>query len=138
MSLIIPETINLVQGDEYKNLNKEDKMVVIQNGEVLSGIIAKGVVGAAAGGLIHIVWKDLGPKACADILSNIQFVVNNWLIHTGFTVGVADIIAKPNIVKQVQDKISYYKRKVRKIINMTQYGRLKSQPGKSTMESFEH
>lgn len=64
--------------------------------------------------------------------------MNNWLVHTGFTVGVADIIAKPDIVRRVNEKIVHYKRKVRKIINMTQYGRLKSQPGKSTMESFEH
>ena len=57
-------------------------------------------------------------------MSNIQFVVNNWLVHTGFTVGVQDIIAKPDIVKQVKDKIIFYKRKVRKIVNKTQYGRL--------------
>ena len=122
----------------FDGMSKEDSMVCIQNGEVLAGIIAKGIVGAAAGGLIHVTWKDLGHQACCDLLSNIQFVVNNWLVHTGFTVGVQDIIAKPEIVKQVRDKISMYKRKVRKVINMTQYGRLKSQPGKSTMESFEH
>ena len=64
--------------------------------------------------------------------------MNNWLVHTGFTVGVADIIAKPNIVKEVRNKINVYKRKVRKVVNMTQYGRLQSQPGKNLMESFEH
>ena len=85
----------------------------------MAGIIAKSIVGAAAGGLIHIVWKDLGPQACADVLSNIQFVVNNWLIHTGFTVGVADIIAKPDIVRKVRETIKGYQRKVRKIVNQT-------------------
>ncbi len=59
-------------------------------------------------------------------------------MHTGFTVGVQDIIAKPEIVEAVKAEIVKYQKKVRKIINMTQYGRLKSQPGKSTMESFEH
>ena len=42
-------------------MSKNDDAIVIQQGEVLQGIIAKGIVGAAAGGLIHIVWKDLGP-----------------------------------------------------------------------------
>lgn len=65
-------------------------------------------------------------------------MVNNWLIHTGFTVGVADIIAKPDIVRKVRDTIKGYQRKVRKIVNQTQHGRLKSQPGKNLMESFEH
>lgn len=117
LSLVIPETINMEKGKDL--VNKKDETVIIQKGEVITGIVAKGIVGAAAGGLIHIVWKDLGPQACADILSNIQFVVNNWLIHTGFTVGVADIIAKPDIVRQVKEIITDYKRKVRKVVSMT-------------------
>ena len=44
-------------------------------------------------------------------------MVNNWLVHTGFTVGVQDIIAKPDIVRQVREQITLYKRKVRKVIN---------------------
>jgi len=65
-------------------------------------------------------------------------VVNNWLVTTGFTVGVSDIIAKPEIVNQVSETIQHYKKKVRKIIKITQMGQLRSQPGKSTIESFEH
>lgn len=136
ISLVIPDVIHLEKGKDF--ISTKDDCVIIQKGEVLSGIIEKKVVGSASLGLIHVVWKDLGAQACCDLLSNIQFVVNNWLVHTGFTVGVADIIAKPEIVTAVKEKIKFYKRKVRKIINMTQYGRLKSQPGKSTIESFEH
>ena len=33
--------------------------------------------------------------------------------------GVADIIAKPSIVAEVNSKITMYKKKVRKIINKT-------------------
>ncbi len=39
----------------------KDDTVVIKNGEVMCGNISKGIVGAAAGGLVHVVWKDLGP-----------------------------------------------------------------------------
>jgi DNA-directed RNA polymerase II subunit RPB1 len=52
-------------------------------------------------------------------------------------VGVQDIIAKPEIINKVQEKIQMYKRKVRKVIRRTQLGNLKQQPGKSTIESFE-
>jgi len=30
-------------------------------------------------------------------------VVNNWLVNTGFTVGVSDIIAKTEITNQVRE-----------------------------------
>ena len=88
---MIPKTINLDQGGDFKSFSlaqKKDSAVVVQQGELLSGIMKKSSVGSASGGLIHIVWKDLGPFACSDILSNIQLVVNNWLVNTGFTVGV--------------------------------------------------
>lgn len=97
----------------------------------------KSSVGSASGGLIHIVWKDLGPFACSDILSNIQLVVNNWLVNTGFTVGVQDIIAKPAIINEVKETLVMHKHKVRKIIKKAQRGVLKQQPGKTMIESFE-
>ena len=73
LSLVIPRTINLKKGGKGGLMTMDDDAqdIIIQNGEVLSGIIQKGVVGAAANGLIHITWKDLGPQACADLLSNI-------------------------------------------------------------------
>lgn len=89
---------------------------MVQSGELISGILKKSTVGSASGGIIHIVWKDLGPQACSDILSNIQLVVNNWLVNTGFTVGVQDIIAKPEIINSVKETLISHKKKVRKII----------------------
>jgi hypothetical protein len=42
--------------------------------------------------------------------------VNNWLVNTGFTVGVQDIIAKPEIINEVKETLISHKHKVRKII----------------------
>ena len=73
MSLVIPKSVNFETiGDKSSYASVKDGNVVIQNGELLAGILRKGNVGHAAGGLIHIVWKDLGPQACCDMLSNIQ------------------------------------------------------------------
>jgi DNA-directed RNA polymerase II subunit RPB1 len=85
-----------------------------------------------------VVWKDLGPTACCDIISNVQLIVNNWLVNTGFTVGVQDIVAKQEIIDNVKKKIAEYKKEVKKVISKTHKGELERQPGRSTMESFEH
>ena len=90
----------------------------------MCGFLKKGNVGNAPGGLIHIVWKDIGPMACRDILSNIQFVVNNWLVNTGMTVGVQDIIARPEIVNKVKEAIIKHKTKVKDVIKDAQAGTL--------------
>lgn len=98
MSLVIPKSVNFeTLGDKGTYASAKDGNVIIQAGELLAGILRKGNVGNAAGGLIHIVWKDLGPQACCDLLSNIQLCVNNWLVNSSFTVGVNDIIPKVEI-----------------------------------------
>lgn len=74
ISLVIPKVINLnLSGtfSQFLDAQKADKAVVVQSGELICGILGKSTVGNGAGGLIHIVWKDLGPQACCDILSNI-------------------------------------------------------------------
>jgi len=59
-------------------------------------------------------------------------------VQTGFTVGVADIIAKTEIVNKVREAIDSNKRKVRKVIKQSQDGKLNPLPGKTVLETFEH
>ena len=39
-------------------------MVLIISGELISGVFNKPIVGSAGGGIVHIIWKECGPKAC--------------------------------------------------------------------------
>jgi DNA-directed RNA polymerase II subunit RPB1 len=107
-----------------------DKNFLVKNGELLCGVVIKNIVGASRGGLVHIIWRDLGPEACKDFVSNTQNVVNNWLVGNGFTVGVQDIIAPPETVATIQKALGKYKRKVQRIVQAAQRGRLKTLPGK--------
>jgi DNA-directed RNA polymerase II subunit RPB1 len=94
----------------------EDASVYISRGELLCGVITKKVVGASAMGLIHVIWKDHGPFACRDFLSNSQKVVNNWLVGSGFTVGVQDIIASQAVMRDVKAILKKHTDKVQKIV----------------------
>lgn len=94
LSLVIPD-VNFKKDDD--KLGKSmDKCVLVKKGELHCGQIMKGHVGNQPSGLVHIVWKDLGPEPCKLFLSNMQNLVNNWLVNNGFTVGVQDIIAAPS------------------------------------------
>lgn len=74
ISLVIPKVVNLDNTGKFDNFaknEKKDTAVVVQCGELMAGVMNKSSVGNSPGGLIHITWKDLGPQACCDILSNI-------------------------------------------------------------------
>lgn len=100
LQLVIPN-VNYYKKDNDRIDDYKDQNVVIKNGEFLSGRFTKSNVGAVRGGLVHIIWKDIGPEAANLWFSHTQNIVNNWLITHGFTMGVADIIAKPSTVETI-------------------------------------
>lgn len=100
LQLVIPN-INYYKMEKPKFDYHKDDNVIIKNGEFLAGRLRKAHVGAARGGIVHIIWKDMGPEAAKDWFSHTQNIVNNWLITHGFTIGVADIIATPKTVDTI-------------------------------------
>jgi len=71
-SLIVPN-VNIKKFGEKNKTNwasAADKNILIQKGELHCGIMTKGTIGNSSGGLIHTIWKEHGPDACRDFLSN--------------------------------------------------------------------
>jgi len=94
-SMLLPR-VQFVRYDRSGWAQPAEKNILIKDGELLCGQLQKGQVGNTGGGLVHIIWKEFGAEACKQFLSQAQAVLNNWLVLHGFTVGVSDIIAKPD------------------------------------------
>jgi len=75
---------------------KEDKLpeVIIENGELIQGQIDKGV----SGKLIHIIHSDFGNVETERYMNDLQCIISRYLIKTGFSVGVSDLVVHPDIV----------------------------------------
>ena len=110
---------------------------MIDNGEILFGIVDKKTVGATQGGLIHVVFREKGPEATRQVFTGIQVIVNYWLFHNGFSIGIGDTIAGPKVMSYITDKIAEKKQKVHEIIEDAYHDRLKAMPGMTIRESFE-
>lgn len=110
---------------------------MIKKGQLLCGIMNKKIVGAGGGGIVHLSWRDLGHEACKMFLSDCQNIVNNWLVENGFSVGVQDIVPDKTVERNIGIILEKYKRKVKRIVQTTQRGQLKTLPGKGMFESFE-
>jgi DNA-directed RNA polymerase II subunit RPB1 len=108
LSLVLPP-VNYEKGSENIGEPKEDH-VLVKKGELLCGKLVKDHVGTKSNNLVHIVWKDLGPDACNQFLSDMQNIINNWLVNHGFTVGVQDIISEPKTNETIKNIINKYKR----------------------------
>ena len=46
--------------------------MLVEDGELICGIVCKKTVGASAGSLMHIVFLEMGHQEAADFYANIQ------------------------------------------------------------------
>lgn len=74
-----------------KELNIERGKVKIHNGELLSGNLARGLLGVGDGTLLHLVVQLLGEDRARNFLDNLHDVSLCWIQHKGFTFSLRDI-----------------------------------------------
>ncbi|TPX53811.1 DNA-directed RNA polymerase [Synchytrium endobioticum] len=143
MSLIIPN-INLTAyhaahpDKEVGDNSPGDTKVLIEHGELVMGILCKKTVGSSAGGgIIHTAVMEHGPETAKKFFNATQRVVNYWLLHRGFSIGIGDTIADSKTMHDINNTIQQAKAQVQEIIAMAQQGRLEAQPGMTIRQSFE-
>lgn len=124
LSLIIPSGTNLIgfhsthPDNEDTDLSIGDTKVIIQDGELICGIICKKTVGTSQNSLIHVIWKEHGPDQALGFFNGCQAVVNYWLLQHGFTVGIGDTIADASTMATISLAIKEAKSRVMKELNI--------------------
>jgi DNA-directed RNA polymerase II subunit RPB1 len=141
--MIIPPGTNLIgfhsahPDNEDTDISPGDTKVIIQDGEVVCGIICKKTVGTSQNSLIHVIWKEHGPFKTRDFFNGCQRVVNYWLLQNGFSIGIGDTIADRQTMETITNTISGAKKRVAEYILQAQRNELQCQPGMTVRESFE-
>ncbi|KAI1331353.1 DNA-directed RNA polymerase II subunit RPB1 [Xylariaceae sp. FL0255] len=144
VSLIIPEEISLYTkpGNDKTNrfsawCPKDDDGVLIRSGEVLFGLLTKKVVGAAGGGIVHLCYNELGPEGAMAFLNGCQRVINYWLLHNGFSIGIGDTIPDRETIVKIQADIDSQKDQVTEFTALATANELEALPGMNVRETFE-
>jgi DNA-directed RNA polymerase II subunit RPB1 len=71
------------------------------------------------------------------LFTGIQMVINFWLFHNGFCIGLGDTIADQKTVAYITQHIAERKQNVADITEDAYHDRLKATPGMTLHESFE-
>ncbi|KAG7265939.1 hypothetical protein CRUP_036132 [Coryphaenoides rupestris] len=154
-SLIIPGHINVIRThsthpDEedsgpYKHISPGDTKVIVENGELIMGILCKKSLGTSAGSLVHISYLEMGHDITRLFYSNIQTVVNNWLLIEGHSIGIGDSIADAKTYLDIQNTIKKAKQDVievrahsQGVIEKAHNNELEPTPGNTLRQTFEN
>lgn len=66
--------------------------MLIEDGELLTGIICKKAVGTSGNSLVHIIAVEKGPEVAKEFYGDIQKVTNNFFLVEGFSIGKGIIV----------------------------------------------
>jgi DNA-directed RNA polymerase II subunit RPB1 len=103
ISLILP--IDLIY-EKKNNADLNEPVLKIYRGVIYEGTLDKSILGATSNSLIQIINKEYGPDVTADFIDKIHFITNNWLLVTGFSIGLEDcLVQDENKVEEINNVI---------------------------------
>jgi len=78
----------------YTDTSKDFPQVNISHGVILpdSGPICKKIIGVKQNSVIHRLWLEYSPEVASTFITETQKLIDNWLPHHGFSVGISDCL----------------------------------------------
>ena len=116
---------------------ENNHMLEIYNGKYLRGQTEKSVYDSASKGILHRIYNDYGPMACADYNDALQAVVTEYMKSSSFSVGISDLIADRATNEKIVEAIRLQKMEVQTIIDKVHLGIFENTTANSNNKHFE-
>ena len=84
---------------EWGSLGKEEGEVIIRDNEHLQGTLDKNQFGASDQGMVHSFYEIYGSEKAGELLTALARIFTLYLQGHGFTVGLDDLVLKPEFNK---------------------------------------
>ena len=91
--------------------NKAEEQFVIDNSSLISGTLDKTVFHGITSGLIPVIYHDYGPFEICKFLDNTQRLICRWLLTSGFSVGISDLVTDTKTDDELKETIKKMKTK---------------------------
>jgi DNA-directed RNA polymerase II subunit RPB1 len=146
--LLIPDVCNVTgKNIEYNDkdqadvdtgiMTASDTKVLIQNGELITGQADKNIMGAKGGSLIHIIWHERGPQGANEFITAVTRLVDNWLLHIGFSIGIGDTVADDATKLKIEEVIDASEKEVFAFVKQAQDEEMQVLSGLTLQATFE-
>jgi len=121
-------------GDADKGKEDSPNLVKILNGQMLQGILDKSVFSKQ---LLHIIYNDYGHEIAVDFLDSLQAVIATFLMNSGFSVGISDLIADSATNAEISVVVNKLTKTIEDQILQLHTGLFENSSGRSNAEEFE-
>ena len=121
----------------YNDTPIPNNILEIRNGQWISGQIEKSVMGSATKGVLHRIFNDFGPMACANFIDDLQNVITEYMKTSSFSVGISDLIANKTTMESIIQALNKQKIEVQSLIEKVHLGIFENNTAGSNMTEFE-
>jgi DNA-directed RNA polymerase II subunit RPB1 len=117
VSIALPSGLNINMKNNSHDDSEGDILnrVIIKNGELIQGRLDSKIMNTGSRGLIHIIFNDYGVKVAQIFLDDLQNIVTRFLLITGFSVGIGDLVADSETNDKIKNIIIKTKKQVAKL-----------------------
>lgn len=140
ISMVLNKQLNLERLDakgEDPYVPTNDTGLMVLEGNLMFGLFSKKFVGTSAGGIIHTIFNEFGHDAAMAFFNGAQTVVNYWLLHNSFSIGIGDTVPDEGTVEKIQYAVDSRKKEVDEIAQRAYNEDLEPAPGMNVRQTFE-
>ena len=138
LSALLPPVSLQMANSSFSDVDKKvptsQNLVKILNGTILQGILDKSVFSKQ---LIHIIYNDYGPDVTVDFLDSLQSMIATFLMNSGFSVGISDLIADQATNDEIAIALNKLTKTIEEQILQVHTGLFENSSGRSNQEEFE-
>ena len=121
-----------------KEMSPNDGYLVIQNSEVLCGVMDKATVGDGnKHSVFGVILRDYGPDATVAAMNRLAKTCARWLSNQGFSLGIGDVTPGDRLRKTKDQHVEEAYRQCSDLIDMAKRGKLENLPGCNQEQTLE-
>ena len=144
-SLLLPEDLNMVYRAEIcrkcdeclKQECKNDAYVIIEDGNLKSGVIDDKAFGSFAGKILDSVVKEYGTDKAREFLDSATKLAISGIMKAGFTTSTDDEEIPQEAKERIEELLSRAEGRVEMLIEAYENEELEALPGRSLEETLE-
>jgi DNA-directed RNA polymerase II subunit RPB1 len=141
LSMILPPMSSFQKTKMFKDsedVNTSNNIIEIADGVYKRGQLDKGALSATSKGLIHRIFNDYGNFASADFIDNIQYIVNEYMKLSSYSVGISDLLTSDTVQDKIKEVILKKKDEINRLIGQTHLNLFENETGKTNVEELEY
>jgi len=138
LSMLFPPINADLKNKFYDDDPTEDNMVKIRDGMIQGGgIVDDDVLNKTGVGVVHTTYNDFGAMAAVNLLDSVQSTIEAYLIMSGFSVGLSDLVADDKTLTTMNEIVQQRKKEIDEIVLQVHMDLFDNSTGKTNQDEFE-